>query len=100
MSSTKTLTNDDVIHLAQLAKLSLTDEELTKISSQLDETIEKVKNLEELDTKHTEPTNSVVNLTNVFFEDGTENQKGLTQKQALSQAKKAEKGQFVVDKIL
>lgn len=100
MTHTTKLTQKDVLHIADLAKLSLSPNERKEISGQLEETLDKIENLEELQTQHIPPTNSIVNLTNVFFTDGTPNTKGLTQRQALSQAHKTEKGQFVVEKIL
>lgn len=94
------LTKEDILHLAKLSKLHLTDKEIEKYLNQLEETIEFVENLEELDTSNIQPTNSVVNLKNVTFQDGTPNKKGLDQKEALSNTKKSKDGKFVVGRIM
>lgn len=96
----KKLSKEEILHLADLAKLKLTEEEIVKFQDQLGETIEYIKNLDELDTKDTEPTNSVVDLKNVEFKDGEKNEKGLTKEEALANAKKKKNNMFVVDRIL
>lgn len=100
MSNRKSLTKDEIVHLAVLAKLELSDNEVEKLRSQLEETIDYIENLNELDTTGTEPTNSVVDLKNITFEDGEKNKKGLTQKEALQNAKKTKEGKFVVERIM
>jgi len=99
MANTK-LSKTEILHLAKLAKLNLTDEEIEKYRNQLSETIDYVKNLDKLDTSKVTPTNSVVDLENVTFEDGAENEIGLTVKEALQNAKKTKNQAFVVDRIM
>jgi aspartyl-tRNA(Asn)/glutamyl-tRNA(Gln) amidotransferase subunit C len=100
MSTVKKLSKEEVLHLAKLAGLSLSEEEIEKNSSQLAETIDYIKNLEELDTKNVQPTNSVVDLSSVTFEDGTENMRRLTQQEAVQNGKQVMDNAFVVDKIM
>ena len=100
MSKTQLLTKDEIRHLAELAKLHLTDKEIEKYQNQLGETIEYVKNLNQLDTEKTTPTNSVVNLENITFKDGEKNERGLSQDEVLSNTKKKENGMFEVKKIM
>ncbi len=88
----------DVSHIAKLANLPLKDEEKKKLEAQLEETLTYIENLKEVDTKHVEPTAHVTGLENVTRVDvATES---LTQKQALSNAKKTHDGFFQVDAIL
>ncbi|NMB83691.1 Asp-tRNA(Asn)/Glu-tRNA(Gln) amidotransferase subunit GatC [Candidatus Roizmanbacteria bacterium] len=96
----KILSREEILHLAGLAKLHLSDEEINKYQGQLDETINYIKNLEELDTSKVVPTNSVVDLKNVTFEDGAENKKGLTVGESLSNTKETEKNEFAVKRIM
>lgn len=96
----KILSKEEILHLAQLANLSLTDEEIVKYQSQFSETIDYIKNLEELDTKDTPPTNSVVDLKNVTFEDGIKNEIGLSTKDALQNAKKVKGNEYIVERIM
>jgi aspartyl-tRNA(Asn)/glutamyl-tRNA(Gln) amidotransferase subunit C len=100
MSKKVKLTKKDIEHMADLAKLSLNKEEISDMATQLEKTIGYVDSLEKLDTSETTPTNNIGNNSNVFFEDGAVNEKGLTQSQALSQAKRIEQEQFLVDKII
>lgn len=96
----KILSRGEILHLAKLANLTLTDEEITKYQSQFSETIGYIKNLEELDTQDIPPTNSVVNLKNVTFEDGIKNKIGLSTKEALQNAKKVKGDEFTVERIM
>jgi aspartyl-tRNA(Asn)/glutamyl-tRNA(Gln) amidotransferase subunit C len=98
--SKKKLTREDMLHLARLSKLQLTEEEIEKYLKQLDETVEYVENLDELNTENVEPTNQVTNLTNVFFEDGQKNERGLSAAESLKNAKKKKNNMFVVDRIM
>ncbi|MCX7996775.1 MAG: Asp-tRNA(Asn)/Glu-tRNA(Gln) amidotransferase subunit GatC [Patescibacteria group bacterium] len=73
----KQITRDDILHLAKLANLQLTEAEIKKYMSQLEETIEYVENLSELNTVGVPPTSHATRVENVYFEDGTPNQRGL-----------------------
>ncbi len=96
----KILTKKDILHLAKLSKLQLTDEEIEKYWKQLEETVEYVDNLNQLNTDKVEPTAQTTNLTNVFFEDGEENKRKLNQEEAMKNAKNKKDGYFVVKRIL
>jgi aspartyl-tRNA(Asn)/glutamyl-tRNA(Gln) amidotransferase subunit C len=71
------LTKKDILHLAKLANLQLTDEEVEKYLNQLEQTLEYVENLKELDTKNVNTTSHATETENVYFEDGTENTRAL-----------------------
>lgn len=88
----------DVKHVAQLANLTLTDDELKKFETQLDETLAYIENLNEVDTKNVEPTNQVTGLENVTREDIAK--PSLTQEEALSNTKSQHNGMFKVTAIL
>lgn len=94
------LSKEEILHLAHLARLSLSEEEITTFAKQFGETIDYIKNLDELDTKDTSPTNSVVDLKNVMYEDGSKNELGLTVDEALQNSKKTKENEFVVERIM
>ena len=96
----KILSKEEILHLAKLANLTLTDEEIVKYQAQFGETIDYIKNLDELDTKDIPPTNSVVDLKNVTFEDGIQNKISLTSKEAMQNAKKIKGNEFIVERIM
>ena len=63
------LTKDEVKHIAKLARLELTDEEVDKFAGQLSELLSSFKMLEEIDTSDVEPIAQITGLKNVTFED-------------------------------
>lgn len=63
------ISKDQVQHIAQLARLKLTDSEVDKFSIQLSAIFEYVDLLNEVDTEGVEPTSQVTGLENVTRED-------------------------------
>jgi aspartyl-tRNA(Asn)/glutamyl-tRNA(Gln) amidotransferase subunit C len=63
------LTEDEVRHIARLARLKLSDEEVQKFSRELTSILEYIGVLNELDTENVEPTAQVTGLQSVFRED-------------------------------
>jgi aspartyl-tRNA(Asn)/glutamyl-tRNA(Gln) amidotransferase subunit C len=94
----KKLTKDQVLHIAKLANLTLTQKEVKKFQQDLTDILDYISVLDELDTKNVKPTSQVMGLKNVFRQD----KKGrpLTQKKALANAKNTYKGYFKVANIL
>ena len=88
----------DVSHVAKLANLPLSNEEKKKFEKQLSETLDYVKQLEEIDTKGIEPTSQVTGLENVTREDVAK--PSLSQEEALSNTKSKYNGFFKVAAIL
>ncbi len=88
----------NVPHVAKLANLTLSDQELKKFESQLQETVDYVEELNEVDTKGVESTSQVTGLENVLREDIAK--PSLSQEEALSNAKDTYNGFFKVDAIL
>jgi len=63
------LHDDNVRHIAKLARLKLSEEEVQKFTKELSSILGYVEILNELDTENVEPTAQVTGLTNVFRED-------------------------------
>ena len=63
------LTRVQVQHIAELAKLKLSDDEITRMTAQLSAILDNAARLQELDTRAIPPTASVVPLQNVLRED-------------------------------
>ena len=59
------LTRDDVIHLASLAKLALSDEEIERFQKDLSKILDYVAQLQAVDISGLEPTSQVTGLLNV-----------------------------------
>ncbi len=100
MKKNKTLTREEILHLAKLSNLKLTDEEIEKYRKQLEETVEFINNLNELDTNEVLPTSQTTNTMDVSYNDGDPNPRGLTQEEATSNAKNKKNGYFIVKRIL
>lgn len=64
-----TLTREEVLHTAKLARLELTQEEVEKFRTQLSEILEYVGQLSKVDTKGIEPISQITGLQNVVRED-------------------------------
>lgn len=64
------ITVEEVLHVAHLARLNLNDDELEKMTGQLDTILSYVDKLSELDTTGIEPTTHAHNSVNAFREDG------------------------------
>lgn len=88
------LSADDVRHVAELAKLRLSDEELTQFAGQLSEILDYAARLQEVDTSSVPPTPYVLPLHNVMRDDVA--RPGLDNEQALANAPDAEDGFFRV----
>jgi aspartyl-tRNA(Asn)/glutamyl-tRNA(Gln) amidotransferase subunit C len=63
------LTRDDILKLARLARLDVSEEEITSFQSELSEILDYVQQLQSVDTTGIEPTNQVTGLTNVTRKD-------------------------------
>lgn len=63
------LTRDDVLKLAQLARLKLTDEEVEEFAGEFSEILAYVEQLQSVDTEGLAPTNQVSGNRNVMRDD-------------------------------
>ena len=63
------LSRDDVLKLARLSRLQLTDDEVEEYSRELSEILKYVEQLGQVDLKGLKPTNQVTGLTNVMRDD-------------------------------
>jgi aspartyl-tRNA(Asn)/glutamyl-tRNA(Gln) amidotransferase subunit C len=63
------ITRADVEHVADLARLHLTDEEIDRMQTQLSNILEAIETLRDVDTSHVSPTASVIQLENVMRDD-------------------------------
>lgn len=96
----KQLGKIDVSHLAKLANLSLTKEEIKKYSQQLTKILNYVSQLKEIDTSMVKPTSRTINLINVSFSDGLKEKQTLSSLKNLKSKNVGGKKYFVVKKIL
>jgi len=89
---------EQVQHIAELARLSLSAEELNLYQKQLSAILEHFERLEELDTAEIPPTATVLPLRSVMREDEAE--QPFTRDEILENAPDAEAGCFKVPAVL
>ena len=92
-----TITPEDVLHVARLARLELSDEELERMREQLSAILEAVGKVAELDLDGVEPTAHPLDLVNVLADD--EPRPCLARDDALANAPDPEDGFFGVPAV-
>ncbi len=88
----------DVAHVARLARLDLSDEDLAQFTEQLGAVLDHARDVEALDTAGVPPTAHALPLANVLRPDVVV--PSLDREEVLAQAPEAEAGQFRVPRIL
>ena len=95
------ISRDEVIHVARLARLALTDEEIVLYGEQLGRILGHADRVTSLDTEGVPPTAQAIALANVFRPDAPGvPAPSLTREQALANAPAVEAGHFRVPRIL
>ncbi len=92
------LTREEVLHVADLARLSLAPEEIEVFTRQLNDILAYVEKLQELDTTGVAPLAHVIPVSNVWREDAV--REGLDRDKALENAPAREEGAFVVPRVI
>lgn len=92
------ITREEVVHVADLARLSLNEEEITKFGAQMESILEHASAVSKIDTTNVVPTSHPLKMQNVFRQDVVGI--SLSQDQALSGAPNAQDGRFMVPQIL
>ena len=92
------ITRADVEHVAQLARLALTDDEFTRFTGELGHILEHAQDLATLDLDDVEPTAHPLPLTNVTRPD--EVRPSLPRDEVLAEAPAVEDRRFRVPRIL
>ena len=92
------VTREDVRKVAQLARLTFSEKEESRLVRDLNQMLTYVAALNELDTSGVEPTAHVLPVSNVFRPD--EPTASLSQEAALANAPKSGHGHFRVPKVI
>lgn len=92
------ISRDDVAHVAKLARLDLTEDELARFTEQLAAVLDHAEDVEALDTAGVPPTAHPLPLVNVLRDDVV--RPSADRDEVLSQAPAAEDGRFRVPRIL
>ena len=92
------ITREEVENVARLARLEMAEEEIVKMTSQLDNILQYVAKLDELDTAEVAVTTHTQNVNNAFREDVV--RESLPREKALANAPKQNGEAFTVPKII
>ncbi len=92
------LTREDVEKVAGLARLKLTEEEISEMADKLSQVISYVTVLDEVDVSNVEPMAHVADVANVFREDAVRESR--PREAALGNAPKSDGKYFLVPQIL
>ena len=92
------LTREEVLHVARLARLALSDDEVERFGGQLSAILDHAARVTEVATEDVPPTSHPLPLVNVFRDDVVE--PSLPQSKAISTAPESEDGRFRVPRII
>ena len=92
------ISKEEVLHVADLARLELADDAIDRFADQLGKILEYIDTLNRVNTTDIEPTSHAISLSNAFREDHTVTEFDCDA--ALSGAPEAEAGFFLVPKVV
>ncbi|MDK2976694.1 MAG: aspartyl-tRNA(Asn)/glutamyl-tRNA(Gln) amidotransferase subunit [Candidatus Marinimicrobia bacterium] len=92
------ISREEVLHIAKLARLSLSEEEITMYTHQLGDILNYVQKLNELNIDDVEPMKHVLNMVNVLRED--KELPSLSREDVLKNAPEHDKEFFKVPRVL
>lgn len=94
------LIKEDVLHVAKLSSLSLSEDEVQVFNKQLTEVLNYVEELNEVAIENTKPTAQTTGLSNVSHDDNVSRDRILKHTEAMSQAAKTHDGYFKVPPVI
>ena len=92
------ITREDVLYVADLARLELDESSIDAFAEQIANILEYVNMLNRVDTEGVSPTSHAISLTNAFRDD--EPKEHLDRDLALANAPEKEEGNFIVPKVV
>lgn len=94
------LSKDEVKHIANLARLGLTETELKKYEKELSSIFDYIGKLEEIDLSDVEPTSHPLKIENVVRKDETSGKEKDKSKELLNLSSEVKDGYFKVKSVL
>ncbi|HAO20370.1 MAG: asparaginyl/glutamyl-tRNA amidotransferase subunit C [Desulfobacteraceae bacterium IS3] len=92
------ITKDEVLHVAKLARLNLSDSSVDKFATQIGTILDYIDMLKQVNTDGIKPTSHAISLNNAFREDVQKQH--LDRDAALANAPEKEDGGFIVPKVV
>lgn len=94
------LSKQEIEHIAKLARLELTKDELKKYGDQLSSVLSYIDQLREVEVANIEPTAQVTGLENIWREDRVKNWEADEVQLAIDNTPEMENGQLKVRRII
>ena len=92
------ITKDEVVYTADLARLDLDENSISRFAEQIGNILEYVNTLNSVDTEGIVPTSHAIFLSNAFREDEIKESMGIDK--VLANAPEKEDGNFIVPKVI
>ena len=92
------ITKEDVLYVAELARINLSDADIDKFADQIGDILDYVDQLKQVPTEGVVGTSHAISLTNAFRDD--EVSEPADSDRALDNAPEREDGYFVVPKVI
>lgn len=93
------ITENEIVHIGKLARLNLTEQEIKRYTSDMQEIIGYAEMINNLDTSEIDETIGVVEQKNVFRKDEIKNF-GASKEELLSNAPSQDEGMFRIPKVI
>jgi len=93
-----TITTNEIVHIAELARLHLTETEIKSFSKDLSEILDYMNQIDKVDVSNIKPTDSTLSLHTILRPD--EEHQSLSLDELLRNAAKVDKGYFSVPPVL
>jgi len=92
------ISKDEVLHVAELARLDMSDAEIETMAAQIGDILEYVGMLNSVDTQDVTPTTHAISIENAFRDDAFAQH--LAEKATFANAPEDELGHFLVPKVV
>ena len=92
------ITRDEVLHVAELARLDMDEAAMETLAPQIAEILEYIDMLNRIDTREVTPTSHAIPIENAFREDALSAH--LATEKALANAPAMKDGHFLVPKVI
>jgi len=98
MTAASKISEEDVKHIADLARIQLTEDERRSFTEQFNIILEYFEIIKDVDTEAVPPTSHVIDVTNAFREDQV--RPSLTLEDVVKNTSQTERGFFKAPKII
>ena len=92
------ISKEDILHIANLASLNLSDEEIEKYTADMKEILEFANTINSVDTKNLDETIAAVEKSNAFRKDVVK--ESLKREELLKNAPSQDEGMYRIPKVI